>query len=222
MGLDYVELIMAVEEEFDIEISDGDAEKCRTVGDMIGLVYEKVKDRQGDSNSWYQPALERVKKELRDVCQKPDRAIGLKTELQQLIPSAERKAIWQELQKRFEVKYWPGLVRSAWCCRTIFIAGAASGVTVALAFNFGLAVIAAPLIWIAGGILTIPFKTAIPEQCQTVDDLIYLLVKDMTRKGPRTRVEVAWLIKRITMEQLGVTAEEVKDNARFYEDLGAG
>ena len=34
-SLDIVELIMALEEEFDIEIPDNDAEKVATVGDVV-------------------------------------------------------------------------------------------------------------------------------------------------------------------------------------------
>ena len=39
-SLDIVELIMALEEEFDIEIPDADAEKVVTVGDVV----EYIKD----------------------------------------------------------------------------------------------------------------------------------------------------------------------------------
>ncbi len=42
-SLDVVELIMAFEEEFGIEIPDEDAEKIRTVGDVIDYIKEKVK-----------------------------------------------------------------------------------------------------------------------------------------------------------------------------------
>ncbi|HET6408784.1 MAG TPA: phosphopantetheine-binding protein [Chthoniobacteraceae bacterium] len=41
--LDLVELIMASEEEFEIEIDDEDAEKLSTVGDLTKYVSEKVK-----------------------------------------------------------------------------------------------------------------------------------------------------------------------------------
>ena len=34
-SLDIVELIMSLEEEFDIQIPDGDAEKISTVGDVV-------------------------------------------------------------------------------------------------------------------------------------------------------------------------------------------
>lgn len=46
-SLDIVELIMAFEEAFEIEIPDEDAEKIRTVGDAIDYI-EKNADLSGD------------------------------------------------------------------------------------------------------------------------------------------------------------------------------
>jgi acyl carrier protein len=37
-SLDVVELIMELEDEFDLEISDEDAEKIRTVGDVVTYI----------------------------------------------------------------------------------------------------------------------------------------------------------------------------------------
>lgn len=37
-SLDIVELIMALEEEFDVEIPDSDAEKIQTVGDAVDYI----------------------------------------------------------------------------------------------------------------------------------------------------------------------------------------
>ena len=42
-SLDIVELVMALEEEFDIEIPDSDAEKVVTVGDVVDHIKENVK-----------------------------------------------------------------------------------------------------------------------------------------------------------------------------------
>ena len=42
-SLDIVELVMSLEEEFDLEISDDDAEKIQTIGDAITYVDEKTK-----------------------------------------------------------------------------------------------------------------------------------------------------------------------------------
>jgi len=41
-SLDIVELVMAMEEEFDIEIPDEDAEKIQTIGDATAYVRERV------------------------------------------------------------------------------------------------------------------------------------------------------------------------------------
>ena len=41
-SLDTVELVMALEEEFDVEISDEDAEKIQTVKDAISYVKENA------------------------------------------------------------------------------------------------------------------------------------------------------------------------------------
>lgn len=41
-SLDIVELIMALEEEFDLEIPDSDAEKVVTVGDVVEHIKENI------------------------------------------------------------------------------------------------------------------------------------------------------------------------------------
>ena len=41
-SLDIVELVMALEEEFDLEIPDSDAEKVVTVGDVVDYIKENV------------------------------------------------------------------------------------------------------------------------------------------------------------------------------------
>lgn len=41
-SLDTVELVMAFEKEFDIDIPDEEAEKLRTVGDAMRYLHEKI------------------------------------------------------------------------------------------------------------------------------------------------------------------------------------
>lgn len=40
-SLDIVELVMTMEEEFDLDIPDEDAEKMRTVGDVVNYITSK-------------------------------------------------------------------------------------------------------------------------------------------------------------------------------------
>ena len=41
-SLDIVELVMAIEEEFDLEIPDADAEKVVSVGDVVDYIKENI------------------------------------------------------------------------------------------------------------------------------------------------------------------------------------
>ena len=43
-SLDTVELVMAFEEAFDIEIPDEDADKIRTVGDAINYIKDRIEE----------------------------------------------------------------------------------------------------------------------------------------------------------------------------------
>ncbi len=43
-SLDIVELVMTMEEEFDLEIPDEDAEKIKTVGDVVAYVKNHSKE----------------------------------------------------------------------------------------------------------------------------------------------------------------------------------
>ena len=46
-SLDIVELVMTLEETFDIEIPDDDAEKMQTISDAIDYLRERVGDGEG-------------------------------------------------------------------------------------------------------------------------------------------------------------------------------
>jgi acyl carrier protein len=43
-SLDIVELVMSLEESFDIEIADEDAEKIQTIGDAISYLKERLEN----------------------------------------------------------------------------------------------------------------------------------------------------------------------------------
>ena len=46
-SLDIVELVMAFEEEFSVEVPDEDAEKLQNVGDVINYIKERAKSQGG-------------------------------------------------------------------------------------------------------------------------------------------------------------------------------
>ncbi len=48
-SLDIVELVMAFEEEFGVEVPDEDAEKLQNVGDVINYIKERAKSGGGEA-----------------------------------------------------------------------------------------------------------------------------------------------------------------------------
>ena len=48
-SLDIVELVMELEEEFDIQIPDDQAEKIKTVGEAVDFIELKIKDKGGEA-----------------------------------------------------------------------------------------------------------------------------------------------------------------------------
>ena len=60
-SLDSIELIISIENEFDIVVSDEEAQRATTIGDITALVEEKVKDinttkRRGSPGPLYRGA----------------------------------------------------------------------------------------------------------------------------------------------------------------------
>lgn len=54
MGLEIIELVMRVEEEFKLEIPDEDAEKFRTIGDIADYIAAKQQIPSGNQEQLWQ------------------------------------------------------------------------------------------------------------------------------------------------------------------------
>jgi len=109
MGLDGVEILMAVEERFGISIPDEEAEITFTPGKLINLVLTKV--RQADFSqcesrrAFY--ALRRALMKLTGVSRK---AVRPEAELAELLPPRNRTEQWRELRAALGAVRWPRLV----------------------------------------------------------------------------------------------------------------
>jgi acyl carrier protein len=108
MGLDGVELVMAVEEEFGITISDAEAETIMTPKDLIGIVCEKVDLSNGDVDAGQreavceviphcrsQRAFHKIRKAISESTGSQRRKIRLDTELIDLFTKPERSRKWK-------------------------------------------------------------------------------------------------------------------------------
>jgi len=125
MGLDIVELVMEVEEEFGILIPDADYEQISTVGDMhdyicLKLPVDKPRPSSGSTRCLSSAAFLRLRRSLMSVCGVERDRVRLEASLSDLLPKQHRREKWRRL--RDDLKLWlPDLERPEWmsqllCC----------------------------------------------------------------------------------------------------------
>ena len=223
MGLDGVEIIMAVEEEFELVISDEEAGNVRTPGDLTDLVYSKLrKDRSDPCQS--QHAFYVVRNVLIEELGVRRDQIKPYTNLCTLIPKDNRKEIFQGLISSISdgKTVYTELVRPGeiifliYSIMAIFFSIILFFTNLSLSYNilFSLMLL---IVLIAS---TSRFKTDFPRQFYNVKGLTRIIGSTQNKIWNR---EELWIkIKDLIVEQLGVLPEEVVPDADFIDDLGVG
>lgn len=225
MGLDGVELVMAVEEEFQIAISDSEAFECTTVRKLVELVHSRLRHTSKDpcpsQHSFYmarQKLIGLFHVQRKEV--KPD------TNLEEIIPRKKRKKLWKELTTALsEGEFFQSrLVRPKWVTYSSFPAFFLLPCAILafwFDFPFTLALISSlpvyvVLEWATRSLFSLEF----PDGMSQVKDLIKLVKSLDSRTW--SKEEVFAKIRTITVAQLGIDESLVTLDARFIDDLGVG
>lgn len=232
MGLDFVELVMELEEQFQLRIPDGDVESMRTVGDVIDYVWSRLSTVSGEPcptrNTFV--AFQRT---LADVAGLQARDIRPSSSLDKLLGQPKLKRRWRSLTRDFP--QLPDLEPPAWMLRLYMravaggvLCGAAGGVLVC----WGSGVLVAGMaLWIggaAGGMVTHAFvspwledrRREVPSGCRSVRDAVMMVHAGMD--GTTTRAVVELRVRLIVADLFGAKLDDVHPESRFVEDLGAG
>jgi len=247
MGLDGVELVMAVEEEFGLEISDADAEKLRTPRDLIDVVCAKMAAVKPGGVCQSQHAFYQLRRALCRQTGQPRKTITPATRLVDLLPTDMREPAWQKLRDAIQPERWPSPVRSPGLVRGVMNAVCLAGIVAAFAVipgswgkiapdSFAYTLIDACgllgarlllLLAVSGtlGVLAVLLTRSqrryLPLKCQRVGELAKLVRK----REPDAALppdKVAAKVRDIVMEQLGVSAERYREDADFVKDFGMG
>ncbi len=96
MGLDGVELVMEIEDEFNIKLDDAETGQTQTVGQLIALVEHKVTPQARQSLG---PAFYRLRQVLADSALIDKRLIRPNTDLRPFIPPEHASSVWRELRE---------------------------------------------------------------------------------------------------------------------------
>ena len=247
MGLDGVELVMAVEEEFGLEISDADAEKLRTPRDLIDVVCTKMADVKPGGVCQSQHAFYKLRRALCTQTGQPRKTITPATRLADLLPADMRNPAWQKLRDAVQPEKWPEPVRAPGLVRGLINAACLVGIVVSFALipgawgtvepgsfastlkeNYGLMGARVIVLFVTGGVfgilaalLTRGQRRCLPVKYQRVGDLAKL-VRKREPDAALPREKVAAKVHDIVMEQLGVSVEKYREDAEFVKDFGMG
>ena len=232
MGLDTVELVMEIEEAFDISIPDERASKMLTVGDVYEFLLEKTADSTLKSSTCLTAvAFYDLRRQLRSLGLS-HLEIRPKTQLDRVIPLIGRRTYWQNLSSRMDLRF-PRLGRPSWLallnCMLVAIVVSASFLGFAQQ-NLVAGIFAAGVLGVISSVLlmflTKPFAIYPASTCSTVRDLVTNLVAInyntlATRYSTRNPTDVWNALQLIVAEQLGVDRSVVVPHARLVQDLGA-
>jgi len=236
MGLDAVEIVMEVEEAFDIRIEDAEAVKVSTPRDLIELVMGKVA-RSDAAGCLTQRAFNRLRAALLRQLPLKRQDIAPQIRMAELAPRTNRKLLLERLAAEIGTPPMPSLVRPKWLVNLLLVCCLVLGLAIAvLLFRHGLrehrgALFCAALFTAAGlGFLaaaaTRGCRVNFPPQVTTVADLSRWIVahkSDLASSTPGkwTREQVAARLRDIAIEQLGC-AKTYREDASFVQDLGMG
>lgn len=238
MGLEIVELIMRIEEEFAIEIGDGEAEQCATAGQLSQLVATKLHLQLAPSAPCLTSAtFFQVRRDLMALTGVSRREIRPKTRLEQIIPTAQRRSIWRELERQGGADLPELIWKSPNSSAIILCSGFGAILFAALVPTFnGFYLQATPFLFAVAAYLAVickiarsmPAFTDFPLPCETVGGLTrlrmasYLQLSSSDAPISATAKDVWSAMQAIIADELSVPLEEVTPDADFVRDLGVG
>ena len=232
MGMDMAEVIMEVEDAFDINIDDSSWTKMRTVASLYALILNRLGVKQGDVclSSAVCFRLRRVMLKQIGVTRKDFR---VNTPLKDLIPLIKRQRTWKAIRSETGWSL-PKLERSRPVIWTLRIGWAVVAVALGFYFKnlgygavFALVFVASVLYVIAAAVVTAPLAVHFPADCQSVRASVNRIVDTnygkLVDEYKCSDPDAAWkILKQIIVERLGVAPEKVTPEARFTEDLNCG
>jgi len=241
MGLKGVEIVMKVEESFDIAIEDSEAEKTVTPGELIELVLSKV-GRTGDAACLTQRAFHRLRASLMRQLSLKRNQIRPETLLASLFPRSTRKEhvrkILADMGSGKDIEF----VRPACLQQSVLLAMFSGGIITAIFFAchpisshspfinlvFASSIVAGVLFVVVFGWLahfaTREMRIEIRPFMATVSGLsrwVVVNASDVVKAPPGrwSREQVSEIIRIIVIDILGCE-KEYREDAHFVKDLG--
>ena len=226
MGLDSVELVLEVEEEFEITINDADAEQLRTPRQLAAYVFARLQNAQvGEGACLSQAAFYRLRKVLVSQFKVARRSVRPDSALADLLPGDLRRQ-WRVLGKAIGGKGFPSL-RCSQQLRALLIYAVPFGVPIALllavfsgnaSINLWAILFLFIALFLGSAFLNDWAGSEIHPEYRRVDALIPY-VKLLPSAVPWTPESVLRRVIQISSEQIGIPIEKIEPDHDFIVDL---
>ena len=239
MGLDGVEIVMQIEEEFGIELPDSELTSVQTVGDLYMLVLGKVESNgtQSAAASLTTKVFYRLRKAMRKCLGQQRKFLMPSTKLAHLLPKPTRIAAWKCLEEVSELTF-PKLRHPRWARDTYRVVAVGAGI----AFLWAMASWSRPsgFLWVplllatvvVGGFVLKGLYAATPflaweltmrsagELAQVLlESNVTAFLRETGDQNP-SRQEVWTRLVYIFSDQQQLRPAEIVPEARIREDLG--
>lgn len=228
MGLDGVELVMAVEEKFGIEIADQEAQDIRTPRMFCDVIEKKLRTVPSDG-CLTQRAFYLLRRAFRDDFAVSRKMFRPDTKLEILVPRRGRQQHWRQLKEHLGALVWPKLRFPRIVSITIVLVLLGVGLSAYIWAGPGNPTQAFVVTGLALGIsclvifpLASPFRTSFAGQ--TIGTLAeYVVTSNSFLFGSAseqwTRERIRLELRMIVVDQLGVQPD-FSDDDDFVRDLG--
>lgn len=232
MGLDAVELVMEVEDRFNVKLADSECARVRTIADLAALVISRLPRPSGicpTARTFFE-----LRHQMVTEAGVMRRHVRPSARLVTLFPSGLRRP-WRRLRRTNP--RLPRLVASSAVDTTImwataigvFVSVALVGVTWA---RFGAAASLVAFLLVAIVMVTLlrtlnKIGWRLPPGIETVGDVVRLIAPiEVAHGSPGERLlaqqHVLTEVRRITSQQLGLPMEKVQPESDFVKDLEVG
>jgi acyl carrier protein len=243
MGLDAVEMVLEVEEDFEIKIEDHDAQKIVTVGQLHECIVSKLPANSRwevtRAGVWEAPgpcltavAFYALRQTFANLVNVPPKSIRPRSGMEDLLPRSNRRRMWKLAREHLQLQL-PKLDHSK-RARALIVALAGGGAAMLAFLTFGAlelpgaaiaALIGFGLLYMAFDRMLVPFAVDIPHHRTFADLARWVLATNheaiQTRARSKQRQSVWSRLVVIISEQLGVDPAMVTPQASFVKDLGA-
>ncbi len=232
MGLDIAELMIAFEEEFNVDIFESDAQKIETVGDMVDLLSRQLvgaPTRREEAERNHREGVRQASEALSETLGIESASFNEETLLKNLFPLENRNDLWERVRNRFPDRLLE--LERHFSCLGFLVSVLGTLLLVVVGSLFAARRFPAePVFWMAlavmifAAIFLLCFcqsreKIDFPYDCSNVKDLARRIIPDQIcvdgNGNPWSRKTIERIVKAVAAEHLGVKPEEVDLSMRF-------